>query len=128
MNIKAMVLLAPLSCFATSTLVVAQVDPAKPETARFGNPTSTARTLQSYIYGVVKKIGPSELTLDKTEFGDDQPFKLEPKTKYVRDGKPSTLSNLKVGDKVFVDMKRDKKTGEMIAKKVVTGVAATGTL
>ena len=71
---------------------------------------------------MVKKIGANELVLDKTEFGDAQVFKLEPKTKYMHDGKPSKLADLKVGDMVFVDAKKDKKTGERIARKVVTGV------
>jgi hypothetical protein len=96
--------------------------PPRAETARFGDPTSTGRHLQGYVVGVLKKVGKDELILDKTEFGDAQTFKLEPKTKYQNNGKPSQLADLKVGDQVFIDMKRDKKTGDMIAKKVVTGV------
>jgi hypothetical protein len=99
-----------------------QHEPPKAGTARFGDPTGTARTLQGYLYGVVKKIGANELVLDKTQFGDAQVFKLEPKTKYVHDGKPSKLADLKVGDMVFVDAKKDKKTGERTARRVVTGV------
>jgi hypothetical protein len=98
--------------------------PLKAGTARFGDPTSTGRNLQNYIYGVVKTVGTDQLILDKTEFGDGQPFKLIPKTKYMRDGEPSKLNEFKVGDKVFVQIKKDKKTGDMIAKAVVTGVAS----
>src|SRR5215472_5757391 len=76
--------------------------PPKTDTARFGDPTGTFRTMEGYIYGVVKKIGKNELILDKTPFGDAQTFKLEPKTKYIHDGKPSKLAALKVGDEVFV--------------------------
>jgi hypothetical protein len=123
MRAKAFFIMVVLSCFMAVPGAAAQEqEPPKTDTARFGNPTGTARGLQNYIYGVVKKIGKVELVLDKTEFGDAQPFKLEPKTKYVHDGKPSKLGNLKVGDQVFVQIKKDKKTGDMIATKVMTGV------
>jgi hypothetical protein len=89
--------------------------------ARFGDPTAMPRNLQNYIYGVVKKVAKQKLILDKTEFGDDQPFKLDPKTRYVRDGKPGKLEDLKVGDQVFVQVKKNKKSGDMIAKSVVSG-------
>jgi len=105
----------------------AQHDTSQPETARFGNPTGAARTLEGYIYGVVKKVGTDELILDKPEFGDEQLFKLEAKTKYIHDGKPSALGKLKVGDEVWLDVKRDKKTGDMTAVKVVTGIEPTET-
>ncbi len=104
---------------------LAQQKTDKPETARFGNPTSTARALQDYIYGVVKQVEKTELVLDKTASGVDEVFKLEPKTKIIRDGKPSTLDDLKIGDQVFVQVKKDKKTGDKLAKKVVTGVPPT---
>lgn len=97
----------------------------KADTARFGNPTSTARVFQDTIYGVVKKIGKDELVLQKTVQGVDQALKLEPKTKFIRDRKSASRSDLKVGDQVYVEVKKDKKSGQMIAKKVVTGVAAT---
>ncbi len=106
--------------------VEAQIDPGKPETGRFGNPTVIAANMRGYIYGVVKRVEAGELVLDKTEFGDNQPFKLEAKTKFTRDGKPSQLADLKAGDKVWVQIKREKKTGEMIAKKVVVGLDPTG--
>ena len=96
--------------------------PVKPETARFGDPTSIARKYQSYLYGVVKKIDKDEIILEKTKFGVDTTIKLIPKTKYVSDEKPSSLGELKVGDQVYVDVKTDKKTGEMSAKKIVSGV------
>jgi hypothetical protein len=98
-----------------------QAEAPKTGTARFGNPTGTARGLQNYVYGVVKKIGKAELVLDKTEFGDDQPFKLDAKAKYIRDGKPGKLDDFKAGDKVFVQTKKDKKSGNLIATRVVSG-------
>lgn len=103
----------------------AQREPKKAETARFGDPTSTARVYQDYLYGVIKKVGSTELVLDKTKFGIDQTIALERKTKFIHDGKPSSLDHLKVGDQVWVDVKKDKKTGSLVAKKVLTGVVTT---
>jgi len=126
LTLRSATLPAFLGCAISLSGVPAQQhEPPKAGTARFGDPTGTARTLQGYLYGVVKKIGANELVLDKTQFGDAQVFKLEPKTKYVHDGKPSKLADLKVGDMVFVDAKKDKKTGERTARRVVTGVNPT---
>jgi hypothetical protein len=125
MKLKTFWISSLLGCLVGVSITLAQQNKPRPTgTARFGDPTGTAHHLQNYIYGVVKKIGKDQVVLDKTEFGDDQPFKLEPKTKYVRDGKPGKLDDFKVGEKVFVQMKKDKKTGDMIAKTVVTGVAS----
>ncbi|HLW79480.1 MAG TPA: hypothetical protein VKU44_07760 [Terriglobia bacterium] len=96
--------------------------PPLPDNGRFGDPTTKGQNLRGFIYGVVKKVGKHELILDKTPFGDAQSFKLEPKTKYLRDGKSSKLAEFKAGDQVFVDVKKEKKSGGMIAKKVVAGV------
>lgn len=99
--------------------------PRPAETARFGNPTGIARKYQTYLYGVIKKIDKDEIVLEKTKFGVDMTVKLLPKTKYIHDQKPNTLEQLKVGDQVYVDVKTDKKTGEMSAKKVVSGILPT---
>ena len=96
--------------------------PAPPQTARFGDPTDTARQLQGFVYGVVSKVSSSEIVCNKTEFGDAQPFKLDKKTKYIRDGKPASLQGLKPGEEIWVKPKRDKKTGEMTALSVLMGV------
>ncbi len=102
-----------------------QSSPLAPH-SRFGNPTSIARVYQSYIFGIVRKDKKNELILDKTMFGNDQVFKLTKKTKFVRNDKPVKRMMLKPGTMVWIDMRRNKKTGDMIAKKVVTGVAPTG--
>ena len=91
-------------------------------TGRFGDPTSIAIKYQDYLYGVIKEKNPSELILTKTKFGVDQTFKLNKKTKFVQDGKASSFDKLKLGDKIFIDVDTDKKTGVMTAKKVVSGV------
>ena len=93
-----------------------------PDNARFGNPTDTARNLQNYVYGVVKSVASAELICDKTEFGDDQAFRLDKKTRFLRDGKPAEAADLKAGDKVWVKIRREKKTGDLVALRVVAGV------
>lgn len=116
-----------LACALAAPAAYAQSDkdPPKPANGRFGNPTSIARHLQDYLYGMVKQINEKEIVVDKTKHGIDETIKLEPKTKYVRDGKASTWAELKVGDTVYVDVKTDKKTGEMSAKKIISGILAT---
>jgi len=99
-------------------------EPRKPETARFGNPTTIARQLQDLFYGVIKALDKNEMVLEKTKFGVDQTIKLTAKTKYVHDGEASTLDRLKVGDQVWLQIKNEKKTGDMIAEKVLSGVIA----
>ncbi|HUI42488.1 MAG TPA: hypothetical protein VL523_11020 [Terriglobia bacterium] len=96
--------------------------PSRPDNGRFGDPTETARNLQGFVYGVVKTIGPSEIVCDKTEFGDGQAFKLDKKTKFYRDGQPGSASDLKAGDDVWVKIHKDKKSGEMTALRVVSGM------
>jgi hypothetical protein len=93
-----------------------------PDTGRFGDASATARKYQDYLYGVIKEMKPEELVLTQTKFGVDQTFKLNKKTKYTLDGKRSSYDKLKVGDRVYIDVGKDKRTGDMIAKKVVTGV------
>jgi hypothetical protein len=99
-------------------------EPRKPETARFGNPTTIARQLQDLFYGVVKSLDKNEMVLEKTKFGIDQAIKLNAKTKYIHDGASSTNEHLKVGEQVWLQIKTDKKTGDMTAEKVYTGVIA----
>ena len=127
MRLKNALRLALILPVAIAPWVQAQNEPKKSDTGRFGNPTSIARNLQDYLYGVIKKIDDksNELVLDKTKFGIDQTVKLDAKTKYIHDGKPSALSQLKPGDQVYVDVRKDKKTGDRYAKKVVSGVPPT---
>ncbi len=127
LTLRGLLSTAFLACLLGNSSALAQDKSPKTGKPRFGDPTSTARHFQDYIYGVVKKIDPkaNELVLDKTKFGIDQTYKLDSKTKVVRDGKPSSLDALKVGDQVFVEVKKDKKTGVEIAAKIVTGVGAT---
>ncbi len=80
---------------------------------------------QNYFYGVITKINPKALVLGKTKVGVPQTIELSKKTKYVRNGKRSSLGKLHVGDMVYIDLKTNKKTGVMLALKVVSGLDAT---
>ena len=102
----------------------AQQDPPKTETGRFGAPEDGSRAFQDYLYGVVKSISKTEMVLDKTALGDEQVFLLSPKTKFIQDGKPSSLENFKVGDQVWVEVKKNKAKN-MLARKVLTGIEPT---
>ena len=126
MTLKVIWISAALGALVVTGPAWAQTDkePIKADTGRYGDPTSTARIYQDYLYGVIKKLAAQEMVLEKTKFGIDQTFKLDRKVKFIRDGKPSSFDRLKVGDKVWVDVKTDKKTGELIAKKVITGLEA----
>jgi len=76
---------------------------------------------QDFTYGIVKRLNKDSIVLTKTNAGMDETFKLNKKTKFLRDGKSSSLESVKVGDKVWVDGAADKKTGVSIARKVVSG-------
>lgn len=105
--------------------VPAQTDkPIKPETARFGNPTATVRELQNLFYGVIKSLDKDQMVLEKTKFGTDQTIKLNAKTKYIHDGEPGDKDNLKVGEQVWLKVKTEKKTRDMVALRVYSGVLA----
>ncbi len=111
------------ACLATlAAAMQSDKQPVTSSTGRFGDATSTARMYQDFLYGVIKEKNPSELILSQTKFGVDQTFKLNKKTKYTQDGKASSFDKLKVGDRIYVDVDTDKKTGEMTARKVVSGV------
>ena len=91
--------------------------------SRLGNPSGIARHFEKYLYGVVKKITDKEIVLTETMMGTDQTFQFVKKTKFILDGKATKVGSIKVGDRVYVDHKEDKK-GNLIAKKVLTGVFA----
>ena len=92
-----------------------------PQQGRFGDPTLTGRNLQNFVYGVIKSVGSDEIVCDKTEFGDNQPFRIDKKTKYLRDGQASNPNALQIGDKTWVKIRKDKKSGDLTALVVVTG-------
>jgi Domain of unknown function (DUF5666) len=115
-------LLVMLGCAVAVCAQRADDAPTTPANARFGDPTGTARNYLDFHYGVVKSVSDSDLICDKTEFGDDQPFRIDKKTKFTHDGKASSATELKAGDKVWVRVRTDKRTGEMTAVKVISGV------
>ncbi|MGH9352664.1 MAG: hypothetical protein ACRD2G_10965 [Terriglobia bacterium] len=99
--------------------------PEEPNNGRFGNPNIFGMNYQDYFYGVITKVEPDALVLGKTKVGIPQTVRLTKKTKYVRDGKKSTFAQLKTGEMVYIDVKTDKKTGSMTARKVVSGMDVT---
>jgi len=121
MNLRALWILAILTLIM-AVPAAAQEKPVKAGTARYGDSTATARKYQNLLYGVIKTIDANAMVLEKTKAGIDQTLKFEPKTKFIRDDKPSSREVLKVGDQVYVDVREDKKTGDLYAKKVVTGI------
>jgi hypothetical protein len=125
MTTRGVFLFSLMACALVAPVLAAQEDPPKPDNARFGDPTGIGRNVQGDIYGVVKRIGEREIILDKTKFGVDTSIRLEGRTKYVRDKKPGSFAQLKVGDPVYVNVKTDKKTGTMTAKKVISGIIAS---
>lgn len=111
-----------VACLAAPAAAQDDKNPPKSSNARFGDPTSTGRMYQGFLYGVIKELNQSEMVLTQTAAGTDQTIRLRKKTKFVQDGKTSSLDKFKAGDKVWVDVDKGKKTGELIAKKVVSGV------
>ena len=96
--------------------------PVMSSTGRFGDPNTVALKYQDYLFGILKQVKPNEVILTKTKYGVDQAFKITKKTKFILDGKPSTVDKLKVGEGIYIDVDIDKKTGDQIAKKVISGV------
>ena len=84
---------------------------------------SAGNNYAGFRYGVVKAISGNEVVLTKTDAGMDETFKLNKKTKFIHDGKSSSPDSVKVGDKVWVDARQDKKTGDSIARKVLSGAS-----
>jgi hypothetical protein len=116
------------ACIATlAAAPQSDKQPIVSSTGRFGDPNSVARKYQNYLFGIVKEVNPNEVILAKTKYGVDQAFKFNKKTKFTQDGKPSTFDKLKVGEGVYIDVDTDKKTGELTAKKVVSGVEMPST-
>jgi len=113
----------PITLFLVmGSSTAAQEKTAQPRTARYGDPTGTARKYQNLLSGVIKTVDTQQMVLEKTKAGIDQTFKFLPKTKFIRDNKASSRDDLKVGEEVYVEAHVDKKTGDMYAKRVVTGI------
>ena len=125
MTLRKTMMMTALAAACLATLAAMPQSDKQPITSnpgRFGDPTSIAIKYQDYLYGVIKVLNPDAMILSQTKFGVDQTFKLNKKTKFTQDGKASSFDKLKVGDRVYVDVDTDKKSGDLIAKKVVSGV------
>jgi hypothetical protein len=125
MKLRKVFVMATVAAACLATLAAApqnEKQPAAPNTGRFGDASAIARKYQDYLFGIIKGKNPNDLVLTKTKFGVEQTIKLNKKTKFTQDGKASTYDKLKVGEGIYVDVDTDKRTGDMIAKKVVSGV------
>jgi len=100
--------------------------PQPPNNDRFGNPDGIARLYRDYLYGVIGKIGKHSIVLNKTKVGTPQTITLNRKTKFIRNGKRSLAKQLRMGELIYVDVKTGKKTGTMLARKVLSGTYVTG--
>jgi hypothetical protein len=130
MKLQNILMTTAILAACVATLAAAPQSDKQPivsSTGRFGDPNSVARKYQNYLFGIVKEVNPNEVILAKTKYGVDQAFKFNKKTKFTQDGKPSTFDKLKVGEGVYIDVDTDKKTGELTAKKVVSGVEMPST-
>jgi len=109
-------------CLVLAVSATGQEKTVKAGTARFGDPSGTARKYQDLLSGVIKTVDANGMVLEKTKAGIDQTLKFQPKTKFFHDDKPSSREDLKVGDQVYVEVREDKKTGDLYAKRVLTGI------
>lgn len=118
--------LAGMTARAQSPSSPRPTSPEMPDNARYGNPNAYARKYQDYLYGVITKITPVAIVLDKTKFGVPKTIEITHKTKYVRNGKRGSESQLKRGDMVYIQVKKMKKGDALWAKRVVSGMWAAG--
>jgi hypothetical protein len=121
MNLRIIGILVTL-CLVIAVPATAQEKTVQAGTARFGDPSGTARKYQDLLSGVIKTVDANGMVLEKTKAGIDQTVKFQPKTKFVHDDKPGSRDDLKVGDQVYVEVREDKKKGDLYAKRVLTGI------
>jgi len=86
------------------------------------NAPNAGSKYENYLYGVIKELSKEDMVLSGTKAGTDQTFTINKKTKFIQDGKDTSLKSLKVGEEVWVDADEDKKTGGLIARKVIGGI------
>ena len=97
-----------------SALMVRRVTDA--EMQRFGGEGDRA-------FGEIIAIGKNEITLRNPMQGE-RVVKIDGQTTFVKEGKPSTLADLKVGDRVMAIGKESK--GSFTAARVVSGPMGPG--
>ena len=121
MNLRAIGILIAF-CVLIAGAATAQEGPIIAGTGRYGDASGTAPKYKNLLYGVIKTIDAHGMVLEKTKAGIDQTFKFQPKTKFIHDNKPSSREDLKVGEQVYVDARKDKKTGDLYARQVLSGI------
>jgi hypothetical protein len=74
-------------------------------------------------FGEIVAIGKSQLTLRNRRQGE-RVVKIDEQTSFMKEGKPSTLADLKVGDRVMAVGK--ETNGEFTATRVMSGMMGQG--
>ncbi len=75
------------------------------------------------ILGTITAMDKDSITVTDKD-GKNIVIGLEKATKYVKDKKPATMGDLKVGTRVVIDAHQDEKTKAYKAEEVQIGVAA----
>jgi hypothetical protein len=76
------------------------------------------------ILGTVTAVDKDSITVTNDKDGKTMVIGLEKTTKYVKDKKPATMDDIKVGNRVVIDAHQDEKTKSYRAEEVKIGVAA----
>lgn len=74
-------------------------------------------------FGEITAVGENQLTLRNRRQGE-RVVKVNEQTTFMKDGKPATLADLKVGDRVFAVGK--ETNGEFTATRVMSGMMGRG--
>ena len=111
--------------FATPSVAQRGKGAGDPEPSALGiqhNAPNAGSKYKDLHFGIVKEVSKDGLVLTKTDSGEDKTLKFSKKTKFILDGKDSIIESVHLGDKVWVAIDEDKKTGDLIAHRVFAGV------
>ena len=76
------------------------------------------------ILGTVTAVDKDSITVTTEKDGKTVVIGLEKTTKYLKDKKPATMGDIKVGTRVVIDAHMDEKTKSYKAEEVQIGAAA----
>src|SRR5262245_27870291 len=76
------------------------------------------------LIGTVKEVGKDSFTI-KDKAGKSTVVMMESTTKYLKDKKAASMSDIQVGTRVVIDAHQDAKTKKYAAEEVQIGVTAT---
>jgi hypothetical protein len=78
------------------------------------------------LIGTVTEVGKDSITI-KDKAGKSIVVMMEGTTKYLKDKKAASMSDIQVGTRVVIDAHQDAKTKKYAAEEVQIGVTATDT-